>query len=227
MSTIAAVVFDMDGVLINSVDAAYHARAALLREYGVDIDAVPDPHNEAHKGSSAAKLLAAVREYSGIVIDEKAFVERAVAGMRAELLRSNTSADPHLVRLLDALRDAAIPLAIATAGRRVGVDIKLDILGIAPYFTVVISADDVSEDKPSPAPYLAAASRLGVYVGRCIVFEDSLAGAQSGVAAGATVVGFSKYSASQQPLPGTARTIADWSDIDISTLHDLISDKYR
>jgi beta-phosphoglucomutase-like phosphatase (HAD superfamily) len=110
-----AVVFDMDGVLIDSVEAAYRVRQQLLAEHGVDLAKIPDPHGEAHKGSSARDLLTAVEHSTGVHIDEDAFVTAAVPAQSKELQGART--DPDLAALLEELERHGIPCAVASGGR--------------------------------------------------------------------------------------------------------------
>jgi HAD superfamily hydrolase (TIGR01509 family) len=215
---IEAAIFDMDGVLIDSNDVAYHARAAVLRESGVDITDIPDPHNEAHKGTSASRLITAVKEHTGVSIDPAEYARKMYGGMADALRAAGVTADPELIALLHEFQAAHIPMGIATSGRRPGVDIKLGFLGIEPFFDVIVTADDVSEHKPNPASYITAMGRLGVQPANCLVFEDSKAGVQAGLAAGATVIGFSKYTADKTPIEGTAMTIDSWGQLDLDQL---------
>jgi sugar-phosphatase len=79
------------------------------------------------------------------------------------------------------------------------------------HFTVVVSAEDVTRGKPDPEVYLRAAQRLGAEPGRCLVFEDSLAGVQAARAAGMRVVGLATAHAEEELLAaGAARVIADF-----------------
>lgn len=220
---IQAALFDMDGVLIDSVEIGYQARATILREYGVDITEVPDPHNEAHKGATARQLLAAVKAHHGVAIDEQEFLQKAIVHMRHELLQTHVTADPQLLALLTALKDAGVSLAIVSSGKRVHVDMKLGLLDIGHFFDVIISAEDVATHKPSPVPYVTAMERLSVSPSGSVVFEDSLAGVRSGTAAGATVVGVSKYSAHKQPIPGADLMIDSWGDISLERLAALVA----
>lgn len=215
---VEAVIFDMDGVLLDSADIGYRTRAALLADRGVNINDIPDPHNEAHKGTSAARLLAAVAEHTGVIITPEEYARKTYGGMDAALREAGVTVDPHLMAFLDELKARDIPRAVATSARRPGVDIKLGVLGINQYFNAIITADDVPEHKPNPAPYLAAMDRLAVSPHNSIVFEDSSAGVQSGLAAGATVIGFSKYSADKTPLEGVAMMIDGWDQLDVERL---------
>jgi HAD superfamily hydrolase (TIGR01509 family) len=217
------VIFDMDGVLIDSVETALRVKAKLFKQYGVDLDQVPDPHNEQHKGSSLRALLTAVKHHHGIVIDHQEFSEKAVAASYHELQKSNISADPALRVLLQELQGRGIPMAIATSGLRASVENKLRVLGIKDFFAVIITADDVAAHKPDPECYVSAMAHLQANPAQTIIFEDSLAGIQAGLAAGATVVGFTGYNTDKSPLAGTALTVDSWNEVTYEKLEALVT----
>lgn len=220
---IEAVIFDVDGVLINSVEVAYGSKTKVLQEYGVNLADVPDPHGEDHKAASAKTLLEAVESHSGQAIDRAEFISKVGHRIYEDLKKSGVSADPNLVRLLSELRENNVPLAIVTSNAKKSVHNKLKILGIESFFTVIINADDVKAHKPHPEPYLTAISRLGANAANCIVFEDSLAGVQSGVAAGAVVIGFTQYNADKSPLKGATICIDGWGDVSYGELAQLVT----
>jgi len=219
---IKAVIFDMDGVLIKSVEAAARVRSRAMLDYGVDLTELPDPHGQNHKGSSLKELVTGAKQHYGITIPFDELAAKVSEGMRDDLIAHHTTADPYLVKLLDELSERGVKLGIATAGVRQGAYNKLQILGIEFRFDAIVTADDAVNHKPHPELYQTAMARLGVKPTETIVIEDSIAGVQSGVAAGATVVGFTGYSSDKSPLEGTATTIDSWEEIDYGTLRKLI-----
>ena len=105
----------------------------------------------------------------------------------ATLLADGAPLRPGAIALLDALRDAHIPLALVSSSFRVLVDAALRDVG-ADRFTVSVAGDEVTHGKPDPEPYLTAARRLGVVPARCVVLEDAPAGLASALAAGCACV---------------------------------------
>jgi HAD superfamily hydrolase (TIGR01509 family) len=215
-----ALIFDVDGVLIDSVAAAYRVRARLLASYGVDIAQIPDPHHEGHKGSSLKHLLMAVNQHAGVEIDEASFAEAAVKGMRNEF--EGTRVDTRLLALLRELKQHGIPCGIASSGRPEGVRIKLEVLGIGDYFDQIVTAGDVTRHKPDPEIYLLTAERLGLDIKRCIIIEDSAAGVAAGKAAGGTVIGFTQYNQDKTPLAGVRFTVDGWDGLSYLRLRELV-----
>jgi len=211
------VIFDVDGVLIDSVEAAYRVRSRVLAAHGVNLAAVPDPHNEDHKGNSLRSLLDAVRSHTGVALDEEEIAKELLKRMSEAFKGVRPDAD--LVSFLDELKRHDVPCAIGSGGRTEGVITKLNILGIRDYFSLIVSAQDITSHKPAPEIYQLVAARLGLSTGRCVVIEDSVAGVQAAKAAGCTVVGFSGFNQNKQPIPGTSLTIDRCSDLSLARLY--------
>lgn len=218
---IDAVIFDMDGVLIDSVESANRAKTELLKRQGIDINTVPDPTNEGHKGSSVRIFLDAVERHHGVKIDRQQFARDAIEFVHKDLQQNGVSADTDLINLLKELQSYKIPCGIASSGLRESVNNKLRILGIKEYFQIIITGDDVKEHKPHPAPYILTIGKLNARPDKCLVFEDSLVGVQAAQAAGCTVIGFTGYNTNKNPLPGCALTVDAWNQASYNTLSNL------
>lgn len=221
-SMIDAVIFDVDGVLINSVNIVYGSKVVVLKDYGIDLRTIPDPYNESHKAASAKGLLDVIETHTGNQIDREEFIQKVGKRIYEDLQSSQITADPDLVNFLNELKDNNVPLAISTSNTENSVRNKLELLGIETYFNVVITADDTPKHKPSPEPYLIAMERLGARPSHSIVFEDSVAGVQSGVAAGAVVVGFTQYAEGKNGLPGASLNIDNWKEISYEQLIQIL-----
>jgi HAD superfamily hydrolase (TIGR01509 family) len=190
---VAAVLFDMDGTLVDSErlwDVALHELAA--RYDG----RLSDAARQAMVGSSMATSMRILHTDLGQPWRDPAagvaFLERRVA----ELFVTGLEWRPGALALLRAVRAAAIPTALVTSTARALVEIALDTLG-RDSFDVVVCGDEVSATKPHPAPYLTAAEMLQVPIGRCVAIEDSPTGVASALASGAAVLAVP----SEVPLP--------------------------
>lgn len=220
---VEAVIFDVDGVLIDSVELGIRTRKKILAEYNVDLDTVPDAQGEAHRASSLKSLLVSVKNHSGIHIDHDEFAGIVRASLRENLKECNISADPGLVLFLEELKQHNIVCGIVSSGLPEGLDIKLDVLGIKQYFSVIVTGSDVQEHKPHPEPYICAMKKLNLGPEDCVIFEDSLTGIQAGQAAGCRVIGFAQYNPPKEPLPGVIATIKNWSDITYDRLNLIVT----
>ncbi len=128
---------------------------------------------------------------------QEAIVSRVVARYHAE-------GAPVIPGSVEAVRRIAAsrPCALASSAHRAVIDVALETLGLDEVFHVTVSSDEVAHGKPAPDVYLAAAERIGVAPGSCLVVEDSLNGVRAGKAAGMTVVLIPNTSV--PPAPGTA-----------------------
>ena len=219
---VKSVIFDMDGVLIDSVELGYRVRKKVLAQYNVDLDKVPDPQGEVHRAASTKSLLANVNSHYGIHIDHDEFARIAREITRQHLQEQGLSADPGLVVFIEELQQHHITCAIVSSGLLEGVDIKLNVLGIRQYFSVIVTGNDVEEHKPSPEPYLYAMRELGLAPKDCVIIEDNLTGVQAGQSAGCKVIGFTQYNTSEEPIPGVVATIKNWKEINYDKLEHLL-----
>lgn len=179
-----AVIFDMDGTLIDSEDRGEDAIRVLLESRGVDCEGA----------GRLTRFRGATWEY---IANElcRAFPTLAGSALAADLQgsfhASLLAAPPPEIpgakaALVAALR--SFPTAVATSSNRESLELALRQLGVAGKGLVTVCAEDVRRSKPAPDGFLTAAERLGVPASRCLVFEDSDAGISAAGAAGMTVV---------------------------------------
>jgi beta-phosphoglucomutase family hydrolase len=95
---------------------------------------------------------------------------------------------PGVTDLLRELNSRSVPCAVASSTHRENVDVVLDIIGLGPLFTAIVTAEDVRHGKPDPEVFLTAARKIGRGPERCVVFEDAHVGIEAGLAAGSRVV---------------------------------------
>ncbi|MDQ6648668.1 MAG: HAD family phosphatase [Actinomycetota bacterium] len=179
----AAVLFDLDGLLVDSEPVWSVAEAEIM-------DWLGGPWNPAVKAACLGRRIdASCRELvrlAGSTVAPAEVQERLLARM-AELFRAELPWRPGARELLDALAAAGVPLALVSSSYRVLVDAALEGLG-ASRFAVTLAGDEVTSPKPDPEPYLRAARGLGVSPADCVVFEDSPTGVASAEAAGCVCV---------------------------------------
>jgi HAD superfamily hydrolase (TIGR01509 family) len=179
----AAVLFDLDGTLVDTEPAWIGGEYAIVERYG---GRWSDEHAHAIIGSPLLRAAEYLREHGGVPVPAEEVVEMLVDRV-VDHLRAGISWQPGARELLAALRTAGVPCALVTMSYRRIADVVVDALP-AGSFAAVVSGDEVTEGKPHPEPYLTAARLLGVDPADCVVIEDSPTGVASGVAAGATVV---------------------------------------
>jgi HAD superfamily hydrolase (TIGR01509 family) len=184
---IAAVLFDMDGVLVDS----QRYWEAFEEEYVLEglLADVPDVDRSAITGRSVWDVHAHLVETYGLDVSEADFLD-AYRERAREIYFQHASATPGVGDLIDALRDEGYPVGIVSSSPREWIGWVVDALGVGP-LAVTWSAEDVDgPGKPAPRIYEAAAERLGVDPGRCLVVEDSETGIAAAARAGAYVIGY-------------------------------------
>jgi len=177
--------FDLDGVLIDSMPMHTDAWQSYLRQLGIE----PQYVAERMHGKRNSEL---VRELIDPGLSDEAAFEHGAAKERlfremilaADLERFHV---PGVTAFLERFRD--VPKAVGSNAEPANIDFALEGLGLAPYFRVRVDGSQVQRPKPFPDIYLLAAERLEVKPANCIVFEDSPTGVAAGVAAGMRVVG--------------------------------------
>lgn len=181
-----AAIFDWDGVVIDSSRQHERGWELLATEQGL---ALPPG---LFKRSFGMRNDRVIGELLGWTRDADTIHRLSLR--KEELYRDLIRQDrivplPGVVEWLGALRDAAVPCAIATSTPRVNLDCVMDLLDLRPYFIAAVTAEDVSHGKPHPEVFLTAAARLQVPPARCVVFEDAHVGLEAARAAGMKVVG--------------------------------------
>ena len=184
MSLPAAVIFDNDGLTVDSEELWTQAEEKLFAAHGIEF-------NEQHKitllgnsGPHAATILA--REL-GRPEEEGLALLSEMNRLVYVALEQGCEPMPGAVQLLSALKAAAVPTALCSNSPREFVDRAIAAANVADYFDTIVTAEDVPHGKPAPDPYLETARRLGVDAADCVALEDSPPGAASAAAAGMTV----------------------------------------
>lgn len=179
----AAVIFDMDGTLLDSELNTERAVASLLQDRGLDDTGLD---YKAFYGITWALVVETLAErYPGF--DPRGVAEELHRRFHALALAEEPPFIPGAVALIRRL-EGRLPLAIGTSSARESVAHLLARPELAGFRPEVVSAEDYARSKPAPDCYLTAAARLGVAPDRCLVFEDSIAGLTAAKAAGMRAV---------------------------------------
>jgi HAD superfamily hydrolase (TIGR01509 family) len=185
--TLSAVLFDMDGLLVDTEPLWLRAEIATMAELGARWT---EADQRAILGGSLAQAAHYFKEASGTGMAPARIADMLVTRMLAELGTAEIPIQPGAADLLAEVAASGVPRALVSASVRPIVDVVLSAMAASglPGFAVTIAGDDVERGKPDPEPYRRAGELLGIDVQRAVVLEDSPNGVRSGVAAGATVV---------------------------------------
>ena len=211
LALISGVIFDLDGVLVDSEIWWDEVRMTFAATHGRTWTAAD---RTAVMGANSRAWSAIMRERLDLDMPE-VDIEREV--VRGVVERYRREGAPPIDGAVDAVRRIAArwPVAVASSAHPEVIAAALDATGLAEVFGVVVSSDEVAHGKPSPDVYLEAARRLGLEPGSLLVVEDSRNGVLAGKAAGMTVV-----LVPNESIPPDAGT-ADLADVVLARLADL------
>lgn len=180
-----AAIFDMDGVVVDNHKYHYQAWKAFADKYNFNL--TPEIYRDRFNGKTNADLFPMIfgevtQEKMQKYADEK-------EGMYKKIYLEHMKAHTGLIDFLEFLKKKKIKIALGTSAPTSNVDFTLDNLKLRHYFEVIVDGSQVDKGKPDPQVYQLCALKLGVSPGDCVVFEDSLAGLESGERAGCRIVG--------------------------------------
>lgn len=195
---VAAVIFDLDGVIVDSEIWWHEERMAWATGLGRSWSA---EDSQAVMGANSRAWARIMRERKDLPPEQDAHIE---ADIVERMVRRYDAGAPEIIGAVDAVRRIATswPVAIASSAHRDVISAALRATGLEAIVPIVISSDDVDQGKPAPDVYLAAARALGVAPEECLVVEDSINGVSAGLAAGMRVVLVPNKSV--PPAPGAA-----------------------
>jgi HAD superfamily hydrolase (TIGR01509 family) len=207
---IEAVAFDLDGVLIQSEEVWDDVRGAYVLAQGGRWD---QEVQRALMGMSSLEWSRYLHELAGVPHDPETINDEIVSGMLAAFERRLPLVDG-AVAAVERLA-ARYRLALASSSNRALIDAVLELAGLARYFQVTVSSEEVARGKPAPDVYLEAARRLGVEPARCAAVEDSHAGIRAAQAAGMRVIAIpnAAYPPDEESLALADATIASLDEL--------------
>jgi HAD superfamily hydrolase (TIGR01509 family) len=177
---IRAVIFDMDGVIVDSEPYSMQALIEVLREHG--IDPTPEDLHRSYGRTIREDFAHYFRKY-GVAADLEAAIARKHARY-CQLASGLLTPFPGVMALVERLRRSGYRLGLASSGSQAKVALGMDALSINGIFDTIVTGDDVTQSKPHPQIYLLAARRLGVEPAACVAIEDAPAGVQAAKRAG-------------------------------------------
>lgn len=212
------VIFDLDGVLVDTAEYHYRAWQALADRIGVPFDRRA---NEALRGvdrENSLLLLLGARADRFTEAEKAAFCAAKNADY-VRLIETITPADllPGAEALLRALRAARIPCAVASSSKNAPAVIAR--LGIGDLLEAVIDGAQVAKAKPDPELFLMAAARLGVMPAHCVVVEDAEAGVQAALAGAMRAIGIGDPAR----VGAAHRVCATVADISVAMIRELMT----
>jgi HAD superfamily hydrolase (TIGR01509 family) len=178
------IIFDCDGVLVDSEPLALRVLIEGIAERGVAIEEALA--YERFLGRSLASVIETIQRDFGLALEAD-----ALEGMRDRLYRLFREELRAIAGIADVLPKLTVPFCVASSSQMERIRLSLELTGLAPYFADrIFSATMVKQGKPAPDLFLLAASRMHADPARCIVIEDSPAGIEAAKRAGMRVFAF-------------------------------------
>ncbi len=185
LNSLRAIIFDLDGVIVNSEPLHDEANRRALAYYGIEL---PDSLIEAFIG----KPDLAIMEEASLRYLNSLDAVPALMELRQQFFRElavELQPIPGVLEFLRRARPVFQAFGLATSSLRENQEITFDQLGLHPWFSAVVTVEDVEQPKPDPEPYRRAAVGLGLTPAECLVIEDSVKGIASAKGAGCVVIG--------------------------------------
>lgn len=195
-----ALIFDMDGVIIDSNPLHRRAWELYNRRFGVETT------EEMHTRMYGKRNDQIVRDYLGNHLSDAEVFEHGAAKERLYRELAGPGIEAALVPGVREflMRHRDLPMAVASNAEAANVEFVLDVAGLRSFFRAIVDGHQVSRPKPAPDVFLKAAELLDAAPRDCIVLEDSYSGVAAGLAAGMRVVGLRT---THRELPGTALAV--------------------
>jgi beta-phosphoglucomutase len=214
-NSLRAVIWDLDGVIIDSAEEHRQAWQRLAREEGIRFS---DADFWATFGKRNDDIIAVIW---GPQAPERvqALANRKEAYFR-ELIRKTAAPLPGSIELLQGLHEAGFLQALASSAPIENIQLISEVLGLRQYFTALVSGETVAHGKPAPDIFLKAAKELGIDPGQCLVIEDAVAGVQAAHAAGMRCIAV----AGNRDLPGLREAelmVKSLREVDVARVRSL------
>jgi HAD superfamily hydrolase (TIGR01509 family) len=215
MTRAAAVLFDMDGLLLDSEPLWYAVEEAAVQRLG---GTWGPQHQAALIGGTMDASCRYMIELTGADVSVEELSDMLVDEMVAHFRSGTTPLHDGALELVDAVRAAGVPTGLVSSSYRVVIDAALELMG-PERFDVSVAGDEVTRGKPDPEPYRTACARLHVAPSFTVVLEDAIHGVLSAEAAGCAVVAVPSVA----PIEATPRrpVVARLVDIDAGWLLSL------
>jgi beta-phosphoglucomutase family hydrolase len=211
---IKAVIFDLDGVIVESENAHIEAEKQTFLKYGVQISA-----DELHKYTGAtAKVMFTelIAKYKLATTFEEMF--RQKEDILYKLLEDDAEPTKGIITLLWKLKSRKIRLAIGSSSPKKQIKYVLNKLDITHLFDSAVGAEDIARSKPDPEVFLKAAGKLGVSPSECLVVEDSSLGVEAAKSAHMKCIGFRNPNSGNQDLSKADIVTDDFSRLNIDAV---------
>ena len=209
MENLKIIIFDMDGVILDSEPLHENARQMMFRSFGI----VPDENFPNPVGKSSSGFWRTVSGLCGLDQDAYALEAEQYRLVAVQIKENHVPVSDGLMDILEWAKAHGVKIGLASSSTRVLVDETLDMLGIRRYFDVTVSGDEVIKKKPAPYPYLKVLELAGCASEEAVAVEDSNSGIQAAKNAGIFCYGYDNPTSGDQDLSNADQVIKNLREI--------------
>ena len=209
------VIFDMDGVLVDSEYTFFKSKSDMLAEAGHPVET---SYHYQFMGTTFTFMWEEMKKEFDLPKSVDEYIQEMNQRRKAIFQETGVKPIKGAVALVKALHQAGFKLAVASASPRNEIKQYLTELGIIDCFSAYVSADEVEHGKPAPDVFLEAAKRIARNSSECIVFEDTKNGSRAAKNAGMYTIGFANPEYPKQDLSAADKIVTDYQQGDIQRL---------
>lgn len=215
-----AVIFDMDGVLVDSEYTFLESKTALLKDAGFEKDI---SYQYQFMGTTFEFMWKKMKEELGLPLTVEDYIQEMNERREEMIDRDGIKETPHVKEVVKGLSEIGFKLAVASSSPKAEIERAMRELELSPFFDFLVSGEEVAHSKPAPDVFLKAAELLAVSPKDCIVFEDTKNGSRAAKAAGMYCIGFENPEYPAQDLTAADEIIRDFREVDVTRLKKLPS----
>ena len=216
MKKVKAVIFDMDGVLVDTEPFHLQTEKRMFRKMNLDI---PDEEHAGYMGTATDVMWKQIIGNRNLPLDIAEMTELTIQeGLPYFYSLKRIDPMPGLIDLLEKLKTKNIPMAVASSSDPETIRVILEKSGLRQYFLHTVSSSEVGKSKPEPDVFMHAAKLLGVEPENCVVFEDSKNGIKAAKAAGMFCIAYSGANSGDQDRNHADMHIINYKDLEIKAL---------
>ncbi|MFA6064314.1 MAG: HAD family phosphatase [archaeon] len=216
-----AIIFDMDGVLVNSPPFITKSFGVLLKEYGVVL--TPEQRKKSVGMSLRDQLKEWEKEFSLPKIDPLEFSKKSFK-IELSLMENELRPNKTITSLISCAKQKGVKIAVATSSTKERAKRILDLIKVSKYLDALVTAEDVALHKPNPDLFLKAAELVGAKPSECVVFEDAKNGIEAANRAEMKSIALLTELTAPKDFEGTADLIIkDFSEVNLKLLEELVN----
>lgn len=210
-----AIIFDMDGVLVDSEYTYFQSKSQILSEAGHEVE---DSYHFQFMGTTSDYMWEKMKQEFSLPLSVAEYIQQMTALRQAMIKRDGIRVIPHVQEFVKGLSQAGLKLAVASSSSLAEIKVNLAEIGLSEYFSEVVCTEEVEHSKPAPDVYLATAERIGIMPENCLGIEDTKNGTGAVRNAGMVCVGFANPAFPKQDLAFADRVVSSFSELDADSL---------